>query len=91
MTGERHKLKRFRDRHGRTLFYQHPNGWRIKRQERDWDARGLGGMTASPKVYWEVKRAGRSRRNKAFDSLRAARDWCDEHTGWHSVQQEEKS
>lgn len=42
MPGERQSLRRFRDRHGRTMFYKHPNGWRSKREERDWDARGYG-------------------------------------------------
>jgi hypothetical protein len=25
--------------------YWHPNGWVVMRETRDWDARGLGGLT----------------------------------------------
>lgn len=73
-------LRRVRNkRDGTTLFYLHPNGWRIKRAERDWDARGLGGMTVGPKVYWEVKkRSSKSRRTWTFNTLREARKWCDD-------------
>jgi hypothetical protein len=63
--------------------YWHPHGWTIYRETRDWDARGLGGMTAEPKVMWLVKRrASSSRRREVFRTLGAARQWCDANKGW---------
>lgn len=65
-------------------FYVHPNGWRIKAEERDWDARPFGAVQpgyAGPKRYWVVKaRHTRGGRERTFDTLREARVWCDKNT-----------
>jgi hypothetical protein len=60
--------------------YLHPNGYRILPEDRDWDARGLGGMAAEPKRTWTVKKRLSSKIVEAgFHRLGEARDWCDEH------------
>jgi len=62
-------------------------GWVITREERDWDARGLGGNGwAGPKVSWRVRKssarvgtveAQRSQRI-GFDTRRAAVAYIDQ-------------
>ena len=80
------KLNTMLDNHGRIVLRFHPNGWAIRRQERDWDARSYrGGIAdaAGPKVWWEVKRyATGGRRRESFRTLREARAFCDANEGW---------
>jgi hypothetical protein len=66
--------------------YWHPHGWTIFRETRDWDARGLNGMAAEPKVMWGVKRhASSNRYREYFRTLREARAWCDDRKAWTSI------
>lgn len=65
----------------RVVFYRHPNGQKIKREVRDWNAYGvLGGQAGTvidPKVSWVVYVGKRS--VESFRTLRAAKAWCDTH------------
>jgi hypothetical protein len=70
--------------------YGHENGWRIRRQVRDWSLRGfprgaLGATEATaPKIWWEISllNVRSSRASSVHDALtlREARAWCDENT-----------
>lgn len=77
------KLIVHRQHDGTIVYRRHPNGWTIRRQERDYDGRSYRGGLANahgPKVWWEVRRSfSSSRVRKTFNTLRAAREWCDRH------------
>jgi hypothetical protein len=75
------KLRRLPPTEDGLTRYRHPNGWSIRQERRDWDARSYrGGMAADPKSWWEVRPwATRGAPPQIFRTLAEARAWCDEH------------
>jgi hypothetical protein len=69
--------------------WQHPNGWRIVKRERDWSLRGFErgtagvNLAAAPRTWYEVTSLGATVRSAPIVHsgvrLRDVRAWCDLH------------